>query len=187
VLVGLLSGLIIGAAATWGLPWVRRRFRLRAVAAGSAVTIGGRRYHVIEHGTVEWNGWFVRMLGEVGLMPLPDIGVAEDGGAYLQRLTQELVAGGQCNRVLAGMLLRQGVPASRWHPDMPAEIEQELRATPDAAQIYALTRQFLIDFFVGGTASSVLSISSSKTAEDRPAIAAGRVIDTASGLALSAS
>jgi len=46
------------------------------------------------------------MLGEVGLMPLPDIGVAEDGGAYLQRLTQELVAGGQCNRVLAGMLLR---------------------------------------------------------------------------------
>jgi hypothetical protein len=143
------------------------------VEHGDEVVLGGRTFSVVIEGSIDWDCHMMAALRKAGMMPLPRLLAGETPGEYAMRMLIEMLAGGHLPNLLGIVLVPAETSSTAWTPEVGAATEEYVRklsAPEDRKKVHNLAVSILLDFFRDGTASEMISLTSSRLAEgDGPA------------------
>ena len=127
------------------------------------IELGGRRWRILQAGTLEHMIWMDQQVTEAGLTAL--LKAAPSEGEWTDRIWQAISHSGQTFPLLSGMLIPENLSDDAW---TPAEAEKtsaflkKLTAPEDKARIRALLVSVVLGFF--GVAQSFAGLSDSVSA-----------------------
>ena len=130
------------------------------------VTLGGRPFAAIGESTMEHDVVYCGALARAGLQPVPGIEEGEDPQDYCDRITGLVMGSGELFNLLGAMLIPAETTSEKWTPTIAAETAEHLKGLTDPEEklkVRAQIASLIFDFFRVGIASSLTSLTSSKT------------------------